>query len=90
MARELLNGLEVAEMLGIGENQARAAMRLGQLPCVQIGGRLYVARRALLKLLGLAEVVFTAPATDPPESADSSSTATDAPNCPARGHLSGE
>jgi excisionase family DNA binding protein len=38
---------EVAEMLGIGRNQAYEAARTGQIPTIRIGKRLIVSRQAL-------------------------------------------
>jgi excisionase family DNA binding protein len=46
---------EVAEMLGIGRNQAYEAAKTGQIPTIRIGKRLIVSRQALEnKLLGTA------------------------------------
>ena len=42
---------EAAEMLGIAKNTVYRAVRRGEIPIVRIGGRLLVAKTAMIRLL---------------------------------------
>ncbi len=44
--------METAKRLGIGRNQAYAAVKRGEIPVIQIGKRLLVPLAALDRLLG--------------------------------------
>jgi excisionase family DNA binding protein len=51
--RATLTVPEAAQLLGIGRNQAYAAARVGQIPVLQLGGRLLVpTARLFAELLG--------------------------------------
>lgn len=43
---------EVARILGIGSNQAYAAVARGELPALRIGGRILITRATLERILG--------------------------------------
>ncbi len=43
---------EAAALLGVSRNTAYAATHAGQLPCVRVGRRILVPRKALEELLG--------------------------------------
>lgn len=51
MERLTLTVEEAARALGIGRNQAYAAVRRGEIPAIRIGKRLLVPRTALRRLL---------------------------------------
>jgi excisionase family DNA binding protein len=42
---------ETAEMLGIAKNTVYRAVRRGEIPIIRVGGRLLVARAAMIRLL---------------------------------------
>ncbi len=51
---------EVAEMLGIGRNNAYRAAQAGEIPTIRIGRRLLVPKAALEKMLAIEASVTKA------------------------------
>jgi excisionase family DNA binding protein len=46
---------EVADILGIGKNQAYAAVKNGQIPSVRVGRRVLISRKIVSELFGSTE-----------------------------------
>ena len=57
-ARLTLTVEEAARVLGIARNTAYVAVKAGQIPCVRIGRRRLVPRRALEMQLGAGQAIM--------------------------------
>jgi excisionase family DNA binding protein len=51
MLPELLSLPEAARRVGVGKGTLRTAIRLGQLSCTRIGGRVYVTEQQLREMI---------------------------------------